>query len=48
MVMTLKSILYSMMVLLAFILFLQIFIGVGAIDIEPKFKIIQGTVEVSK
>ncbi len=40
--MTLKSILYSMMALLAFILFLQILIGV---DIEPKFKIIKGTVE---
>jgi hypothetical protein len=43
--MTLKSIFYSMMALLAFILFLQIFIGV---DIEPKFKIIKGMMEVSK
>jgi hypothetical protein len=43
--MTPKSILYSMMALLAFILFIQIFIGV---DVEPKFKIIKGTLEVSK
>jgi hypothetical protein len=44
--MTFKSALYSMVALLAFILFLQILIEV--VDIEPKFKVIKGAVEVLK